>query len=441
MKSKISFWLIIAITYFYFYQPAFSQNMGKEYTLNELVNIAFQNNPQLKANEKNIQAGLKQIDYLDKDNLPQIFFDLNISRWKYLLPNKQKLLGNSLNDIYADFRINQLIYDWSKNSLQKDYADKTVDIDRNFTRKLKQAFTFSIAKSYLELLKAKRTVQIQEEAINQLREHLKNAEALYSIGKVSNLDVIKAQVQIEVAIDELAKAKNQLDVQKNNINVLCGNTLGDSFDAVDNIDELWNQYSNRSYNVDELNNLLVEKHPDLENIRTQKELRNKEAELFNKEYYPNFYAFGITNVEDSKLPMGNFNWNVGLSVTYSLPFFRGSNFKEKVEQSKIRMDALQENEYAILQQLETNVKNNLVKLDDIKSRLSGTQKIVKLAEESLTTANLKYNIGKGSSLDVLDAETVLTTAKLNLNQIVIDLLSTIAELNYNIGSDELPFKN
>jgi len=412
----------------------------KEYSLNELVNIAFQNNPQLKANEKNIQAGLKQIDYLDKDYLPQIFFDFNISRWKYLLPNKQKLLGNSLNDIYADFRINQLIYDWSKNSLQKDYADKTVDIDRNFTRKLKQAFTFSIAKNYLELLKAKRTVQIQEEAINQLREHLKNAEALYSIGKVSNLDVIKAQVQIEVAIDELAKAKNQLDVQKNNINVLCGNTLGDSFDAVDNIDELWNQYSNRSYNVDELNNLLVEKHPDLENIRTQKELRNKEAELFNKEYYPNFYAFGITNVEDSKLPMGNFNWNVGLSVTYSLPFFRGSNFKEKVEQSKIRMDALQENENAILQQLKTNVKNNLVKLDDIKIRLSGTQKIVKLAEESLTTANLKYNIGKGSSLDVLDAETVLTTAKLNLNQIVIDLLSTIAELNYNIGSDELPFK-
>jgi len=433
--NNVTYFLIIILLLVH---TTFSQT--KEYSLNELVNIAFQNNPQLKANEKNIQAGLKQIDYLDKDYLPQIFFDFNISRWKYLLPNKQKLLGNSLNDIYADFRINQLIYDWSKNSLQKDYADKTVDIDRNFTRKLKQAFTFSIAKNYLELLKAKRTVQIQEEAINQLREHLKNAEALYSIGKVSNLDVIKAQVQIEVALDELAKAKNQLDVQKNNINVLCGNTLGDSFDAVDNIDELWNQYSNRSYNVDELNNLLVEKHPDLENIRTQKELRNKEAELFNKEYYPNFYAFGITNVEDSKLPMGNFNWNVGLSVTYSLPFFRGSNFKEKVEQSKIRMDALQENENAILQQLETNVKNNLVKLDDIKSRLSGTQKIVKLAEESLTTANLKYNIGKGSSLDVLDAETVLTTAKLNLNQIVIDLLSTIAELNYNIGSDELPFK-
>jgi outer membrane protein len=421
-------------------QAAVSFAQTKEYSLNELVNIAFQNNPQLKANEKNIQAGMKQIDYLNKEYLPQIFFDLNFSRWDWVMPNKQKYVGNSLYDFYADLRVNQLIYDWNKNSIQKDYANKSFDIDRNFTRKLKQAFSYSIAKSYLELSKAKRTVAIQDEAINQLREHLKNAEALYSIGNVSSLDVIKAKVQIEVALDELAKAKNQLDVQKNNINVVCGNTLGDSFNVVDNIDDLWNQYSNKSYSLVELKNILAANHPDLENIRTQKELRSKEAELFNKEYYPNLYAFGITNVEDSQIPMGNFNWNVGVTVSYSLPFFKGSNFEEKVEQSKVRIDALQENENGVMQQLEANVKNNLLKLDDYKSRLSGSKKIVKLAEESLIAANLKYNIGKGNSLDVLDAETVLTTAKLNYNQIVIDLLSAIAELNYNIGSDELPFK-
>ena len=441
MKRTITLWFLTSITILFFYQPVFSQSNGKEYTIDELVNIAFQNNPQLKANEKNILAGMKQIDYLDKNYLPQIFFDLNFSRWDWVMPNKQKYLGNSLYDFYADFRVSQLIFDWNKNSIQKDYADKSVDLDRNNTRKLKQAFSYSITKSYLELLRAKRTVTIQEEAIIQLREHLKNAEALYSIGKVSNLDVIKAQVQIEVALDELAKAKNQLEVRKNNLNVVCGNTLGDSFGVVDNIAGLWDQYSTKSYNFDELRNVLAAHHPDLENIKTQKELRGKEVGLFNKEYYPNFYAFGITNVEDSQIPMGNFNWNVGVTVSYSLPFFKGSNFQEKVEQSKIRIDALQENENAVMQQLETNVKNTLVKLEDIKSRLSGTQKIIKLAEESLTTANMKYNIGKGNSLDVLDAEIVLTTAKLNYNQIVIDLLSTIAEVNYSIGSDELPFKN
>jgi len=318
-------------------------------------------------------------------------------------------------------------------------VDKSVDIDRNFGRKLRQAVSFSLSKSYLELLKAKRTVQIQEEAIAQLQEHLKNAEALYSIGKVSNLDVIKAKVQIEVALDELAKSKNQLDVQRNNLNVLCGNALGDSFDVADNVDEWWKEYSAKTYSFSDLKTLLPVQHPDLENINTQKELRNKEIQLYNKDYYPNLYAFGITNVEDSKIPMGNLNWNVGVTVSYSLPFFRGSNFLDKVEQTEIKISALQETENAVVQQLETNVKNNLLKLDDYKSRLSGSEKIVKLAEESLVTANLKYNIGKGNSLDVLDAETVLTTAKLNYNQIIIDLLSSIAELNYNIGSDEIPF--
>lgn len=242
MKSLTYFTVIIV----FLIDATLSQ--AKEYNLKDLIDLSFENNPQLRANEKTILAGMKQIDYLNKDYLPQIFFDLNVSRWDWVLPNKQKLLGNSLNDIYADVRVNQLVYDWSKNSLQKEYTDKTVDIDRNFTRKLKQSLIFSIARYYLELLKAKRIVQIQEEAINQLREHLKNAESLYSIGKVSNLDVIKAQVQIEVALDELAKAKNQLDVQKNNINALCENRLGDSFDVVDNIDDLWNQYSNKSFN-------------------------------------------------------------------------------------------------------------------------------------------------------------------------------------------------
>lgn len=435
-KLQIKYLIIISLLL----QAAVTFAQTRQYSLNELVNIAFQNNPQLRANDKNIQAGLKQVDILNKDYQPQIFFDLNFSRWDWAQPSKQKYLSNSLNDFYSDFRINQLIYDWNRNSLQKDYADESVNLDRNFGRKLRLAISYSIARNYLELLKAKRTVQIQEEAIAQLREHLKNAEALYSIGDVSNLDVIKAKVQIEVALDELAKSKNQLDLQKNNLNVLCGNSLSDSFDVVDSTEEWWKEYSTKTYDFSQLKSLLAQQHPDLENINTQKELRNKEIQLYNKDYYPSLYAFGVTNVEDSKIPMGNFNWNVGVTVSYSLPFFRGSNFQDKVEQTEIKIESLKESENAILQQLEANVKNNLLKLDDFKSRLSGSEKIVKLAEESLITANLKYNIGKGNSLDVLDAETVLTTAKLNYNQIVIDLLSTIAELNYDIGSDEIPFK-
>jgi len=422
--------------------PIFQQEVSaqaKQYTYSEIIALAFEHQPLLKANQRNIDAASLQTSMYGKEYLPQMFFDFNISRWKYLLPNKQKLLGNSLNDIYTGLRINQLVYDWDKNSIQQDVAERSVDIDRNFQRKLRQAISYSVAKAYMELLRATRTVQIQEEAISQLKEHLRNAQALYAIGKVSNLDVLKANVQIAVALDELTKARNQILLQKNNINVLSGNILGDSFDIVDTIDDLWKRYSNKSYNGTDLAHLLIAHHPDLDNSKIQQELRNKEIQLFNTEFYPSLYAFGITNVEDSRLPMGNFNWNLGITVSYSLPFFRGSIVQEKIEQTSIKVDALKENEKAILQQLETTLKNNLLKMDDIKSRLHGSEKIVHLGEESLVAANLKYNIGKGNSLEVLDAETVLTTAKLNYNQIVIDLLEIIAELNYTVGIDDIPF--
>ncbi|HEX2867761.1 MAG TPA: TolC family protein [Ignavibacteriales bacterium] len=417
--------------------PVFAQSVEKYYSLGELVSLAYQNNPQLKANDKAIQAGFKQIDYLNKDYLPQVFVDLNVSRWDWALPSKQKLLGNSLNDIYAAFRINQLVYDWNKNAIQNEYAFTSVNIDKASGRRLKQSISYSITKSYLEYLKSKRAIQIQQEAISQLKEHLKNAEALYSIGKVSNLDVVKAKVQIEIALDDLAKAKIQLDVQKNNLNYLCGKSMPDSFDVVDNVDGLWKKYSEINYNFAALSSRLISQHPDLENINTQKELRNKEVLLYKADNYPAIYAFGISNVEDGKFPMGNFNWNMGITLSYSLPFFRGANYQDKVEQTELKISALEETENAAVQQLETNVKNNMLKLEDYKTRLSGSSKIVKLAEESLITANLKYNVGNGNSLDVLDAETILTTAKLNYNQIVIDWLIAIAELNYNIGSDDI----
>lgn len=73
--NKLIYLLILTLITVY---STFSQT--KQYNLNELVNIAFQNNPQLRANDKNIEASLKQIDYLDKNYQPQIFFDLNISR-------------------------------------------------------------------------------------------------------------------------------------------------------------------------------------------------------------------------------------------------------------------------------------------------------------------------------------------------------------------------
>lgn len=78
MKAVKRNFMFCLMTFMFLSNLGFAQS--KEYSLKDLIIISFENNPQLKANEKNIQTGMKQIDYLDKDYLPQMFFDFNISR-------------------------------------------------------------------------------------------------------------------------------------------------------------------------------------------------------------------------------------------------------------------------------------------------------------------------------------------------------------------------
>lgn len=412
---------------------------NREFSLADLQKIAYENQPQFQANQITIEAGLMQEEYLRKDYLPQAAVGMSVSRWKYLLPQKMKLLGNSLNDLYAEFRVNQLVYDWGKNTLQRDYAKRSVDVDRVADRKLRQSVTYTLARNYVEVLRVQRTLQIQQESVQRLEEYLRNAETMYQVGKTSQADILRIRVQIETLQNDIIKTQNLMTLYKNNLNAACGNALTGPFEIVDPADSLWRAWRNQTYDLEVLKNRAVQSHPDLELIGVQRQLRIQEAALYRKDYYPSLYAFGITNIEDSRIPMNNWNWQIGISVSYTLPVFRGSNFLIKERQTRLRNQANDHYSQSITQKIESELQSALLKIEDIRSRMKGTEKIIELAGESLQAMELKYGIGKASSLDIIDAQTVLTTSQLNYNQLVIDFIMTVVDIKNITGSDELPF--
>lgn len=438
-KNKIIRKTVIRILLIILANHTFLIAQPRIYSIDDLLDISKSNNFNIKTLEKSQEANLKQIDYLNRDYLPTLSTSINISQWKYLLPNKQRLLDNSLTDIYADLRLTQLVYDFNRNNIQKRIVEKSTNIDENNTRRLKQVITYSITRNYFEYLKNKRTLNIQDESLKQLREHLVSSEALYASGKVSYLDVVTAKVQIEIILDEISKTANNIDIQKNIINGLCGNALQEPFDVVDNSDSLWTYLSNINYTVNKIERDYINDHPELLSYKIEGSINEEERDLLSKEYYPEVHLFGIANVEDGRIFPGNFNWNVGVNLSYTLPILQGGNFQEKIEEKRIRMEGLKAKETAVLQEIETSIKNTIINLENIKKRISIVDKLVQLAKENLTTANIKYSIGKGSSLEVLDAETVLTTSKINHDQIKLDYLISIAELNYLTGVDYQPF--
>jgi outer membrane protein len=406
-------------------------------SLREAVDLALRTHPALKASEQNFRAAEFRVDQVQGGFLPQVYFNTSFTRWDWVMPNKKVYLGNSLNDLYAEFGLQQLIYNGGKQARQQDLAESAVQSEALSSQRLRQAVTFGVAKAYFQLLKAQRLVTVQEATVMNLRDHLQTAEALYRIGKVSQVDVLKAQVQLAVAEDDLAKAQNNVHVQQLALNAAMGRETPQAVEVIDNVEQIWEREHAASFQEEIFLNEL-KNHPEMAKARLDIQTRGQEIALARADYYPSLYLRGGYNWEDSQMLPGNKNWNLGAAL--SLPLFRGGATKAQVRQAEARTEAAQSTEQALRQKLEFAVRAGLVSLEDAKRRVGSAQEIVRLAEESMKVTALKYSTGKGASLDVLDAQTVLTNARVSLTQALTDYALVKAELYFNLGAEALPFE-
>ena len=80
-----------------------AQETVQRLSLTHLLDSALQRNYLLQANEKNTAIKQAEIEILNTNYLPKIAASANFSYWKWLMPNKEKILGNTLTDMYTDF--------------------------------------------------------------------------------------------------------------------------------------------------------------------------------------------------------------------------------------------------------------------------------------------------------------------------------------------------
>jgi len=422
----------------YFGSPATAQGpvAQPQLSLDSAITLALQQHPVLKASMHLTKAAEYRVDQAVSAFYPQLLFNTSFTRWDWVLPNKRILLGNSLNDLFAEFAVQQLIYNGGRTSLQSDLARNLVDAERINDLRLRQAIVYSVARAYLLLLKAERIVGVQELAIANLRDHVATADLLYRSGKVSQLDVLKAQTQLALAGEELVKAKNSVTVRRQELFGAMGVDSVFEFRAVDLTEALWQREQARSLREDSLLSLLS-RHPDMQRAELDVRGRELEISLARSDYYPTAFLRGSYNWEDSRVLPGNKNWNIGVGVSF--PIFQGGVTRASVDQAAARAEAARATGEALRQKLQVAVRTTLTTLDDTRSRVRSAAEIVRLAEESEKVSSLKYRTGKGSNLDLLDAELVLTDARINYVQVLSDYALAVAELNFNLGRTEVPF--
>jgi len=430
--------MAVFIGLFILNQSSFAQS----FSLNQLLDSALQNNYALKSTEKNKLIKQSEIEILKTNYLPKVSTTASFSYWKFLMPNKQKLLGDALTDMYTDISVYQPLYDFGQTKAKKSIVDQEIMLNDEVIRQMRQTIIWGVTNAYFEMLIAESEIEIYESTLQQLNEHLRYTENLYKIGKVSSVDILKIKVQISVEVKKLQQSKNSLISKKIILLQLCNMQPVDTF-TVKNSSKQWFDENQNILPKDIISfDSIYKNHPSIIPFDIKSGIESKQQDILRLQNRPEFFTYGIGSWEHGYIPFGdNFNYNIGVGIRYTLPYFGNSGYKHKLLQSKIIVEQYSEQKQQAILEIKKEIDLCLNTLNEIQNNLKSNQEIIDMANETIKNASVTYQAGQGNIIDILDAQQILTEASIEYDKSLIEYLQTLAKLNYLSGNNNYPFLN
>jgi outer membrane protein TolC len=264
-------------------------------------------------------------------------------------------------------------------------------------------------KNYLSVLLAREVVRLNQEALQSYMEHLDHAHSAYRQGEAAKYDVIRAEAAVREQEKRLIEAQNQYDLATAALrtslaleDLTPAEIIGRLFEIPDQVD------------LNQAMDAAVKSDPLLKAL-DQKILANKAAvRVQGGDYLPQITGIGGREMITSKLNQTDPHWFIGAQLTLNL--FDGGNRRARVSAERSRLCAAEFEHHDAEEQIRLAVRSAYLTLQSQRSALISATKTAELAKESLRLANKRFEVGTGTSLEVLDATVSLTSSQTSVQQ-------------------------
>jgi outer membrane protein len=258
--------------------------------------------------------------------------------------------------------------------------------------------------------------------------------AKYQQGAVSEFDKISAEVQMRSIKPNVISAANAVTLAKLQLKVLMGITADVDIKTDDNL---------TNYESMLFANQLKEEDMSLENNTTMKqfELNMKLLEKNVKSLKTNFmptlsmsFSYQYQSLYNPNINFFDYTWSNSSSLMFnlSIPLYRASNFT-KVKSARIQMRQLDWNRIDTERKLNMQVVSYRNNMTASSEQVVSNKENVMQAEKAVQIAGKRYEVGKGTVLELNSSQVSLTQAQLTYNQSIYDYLVSKADLDQVLG--------
>ncbi len=430
---------------------SFSAEAQQKITLEQAVQLALENNIQLKQAQFNVAISEEDFKQSKFNLTPSLNAggNLNYSLGRTFdqlsgQPFDQSITSgngnlNSSVVLFQGFqRINQI--------LQNKYS---LEANKSTAQKAKNDLTLNVVTTYLQVLNAQDLTETARQQQEFAKLQLDREQKLFDVGNKTLADLSQAKAQFATAELNLTNAQNQLDLAYLNLAQLMERDPAEKFlvekPVIDLISTVASQYIANDIYREALVN-----YPDVKLAEFRTRAAAKAVSVARGGFYPRLsfggnlstgYSSGRQRLNTTTMTLEDIplndqlrdNYNRGVGLSLNIPLWNGYQARSVVNRAKINYQNASLSEQLAKNNLNKIINQAVYDLKAAEKRFASNQSAYASSQAAFETIEQRYQVGLVNSLDFNQAQVNLNKAQFDLIQSKYDLIFRIKVIDFYLG--------
>lgn len=331
------------------------------------------------------------------------------------------------NQAQLMFMYQQTLPGPGKRLARSEVSNKQVVESETQVETVKREVSVRVRKAFFDLLRSADEHHIHDQQMALSKQALESASVKYTVGKVPQQDVLKAQIVMTRLADHLIMLDEQEDSSRAELNSLMGRDPGAPLEIVGDYGQ-----PRKLPTLVELEHLALENRPELKTIRASEGVAEAQLALARKAYTPDFTVAGGYMLMPDGSPYRN---NYMAEVTMSLPWLNHRKHDSEIKEAQAAASVVQSEQTAQTAAAFLEIQQALIRARAAERSLKLYQNTLRpQAEATFKSATAAYEHDRTDFLNLIDSQNVLLDVETSYYNALANFDQRIAELERAVGA-------
>jgi outer membrane protein TolC len=442
----ITFMLAIPVCHAEFSQNAVADKaVGTTYTLNQAINYALENNPDLHIASERIGQAEAQLGEAWSAFYPQLTARVgyqvsnNPAQVFAMMVAQREFTSASIGNInHPGYRQNFRPEIASRISLYRGGQDventkiatlgiTAADLERSAIR---NALVEAVTASYYSYLAAIEAEKVAQNSITSIDSQLSQTRKRFNAGTVLRSDVLSLEAKLAEAQEAQIKAANGIELAKSSMTVLLGLPAGQNF-TIAPASILATPTQPKPFK--DLVAQAMSQRPEILAAATACDIATHQIQSEKGGYLPKVDAFVSYGQDNQNAGYSFAKDNVTAGVQVEVDLFSGFQTKQRVSVAERKLAEAREQERKTRLAIEQELQAAYLKLNEAVARLKVTEAAVISAEEALRLVAIQRQAETVTVTRYIEAQSAANQAHANTIAAHYDALAAQAALKKALG--------